>query len=84
MARGIGNKDAGPMYAKYTNQVYMGVFHKTAAQMKQERGAKELRDSLSDKELHAVQRIEEHAGHLIDKGLDPGIAIEAALNFWKK
>jgi len=73
-------------YAGCTNLIYNAVFGMTAARLVVARGCKptELRNSLTNQELAAIERIEDGAAMLLDRGLDPKNAIEDSIAYWQK
>lgn len=73
-------------YAGCTNLIYDAVFGMTAARLVVARGCKptELRNSLTTQELAAIERIEDNAAMLLDRGLNPQQAIEDSIAYWMK
>jgi hypothetical protein len=71
------------IYRNVTDLVYKGLFGKTAQRLKDERGAGELRDCMSEAELKLLDRIEANITTLIDdKGYTPSEATKKILEMF--
>jgi hypothetical protein len=71
------------IYRNVTDLVYKGLFGKTAQRLKDERGAGELRDCMSEAELKLLERIEANITTLIDdKGYTPSEATKKVLEMF--
>lgn len=73
-------------YAGCTNLLYKEVLGMTAANLVIARGCapKDLRNNLTQQELAVVERIEDNAAMLVDRGLDPMTAMTDSISYWQR
>ena len=73
------------IYSNCSDKINLALFDKKASQLKKERSCKDndaLRDTHSKAELVLIDRIEGHAVILIDRGMEPQIAVSDAIAFY--
>lgn len=72
------------VFSNCSDKINLALFGKKAAKLCTERGCErdELRDTHDEPSLALIDRIEGHAVRLIDRGMEPQLATQDAINFY--